>query len=246
MLNELEPGEIDGALATLPPTLNKAYEEIMKRIEKRTGAKKTAIRTLSWILNSGRPLHMDELRELLLIRNGMTKLNHNDLYEPGYILDACQSLVICGKSSGIVRFAHYAVREFLLKDYKQLRSTTDLAIDCLTYLGFDTFEEGPTQYIEARLKNYKAFDYITRYWDSYARDSFATDAESSDEVQRLTLAFLDSDNKRNAMLQVRGNDFTLTKTPLHVLAECGLASICRAVLDRAQNDAQMYTLMSFN
>jgi len=199
----------------------------------RPGAKRVAVRALSWILNSGRPLQMDELRELLLIRNGATELNHSDLYEPGYILDACQSLLIYGKSSGVVRFAHYAVRDFLRNDYKGLPSTTDLAIDCVTYLNFETFESVPTLDLSQRLKTYKALDYIAHFWDTHVRA-----AETSFEVQRLMFAFSNSDNKRQSMLQIRENDLKPSKSSLHVLAECGLAMILREALNRIQNSKE--------
>jgi hypothetical protein len=147
----------------------------------------------------------------------------------------CQSLVVRDTESGKVKFTHYSVQEYL-REYPNLPPVSALVKICLTYLSFNEFENGACQTeeeLETRLKTYKAGPYVAQFWGFYAKK-----AEKFCDVQDTVYAFLTSENKRNAMLQMeifarswwRKVPFTETGTMLHVVARIGLTSICSRVL----------------
>src|SRR5271163_2873649 len=96
-----------------------AYEEVLARIDDTKG-KDTALQVLSYLFHAQRPLKMEELREILSIR---TQPPDKDLYpeyfiDPVLIVHYCQGLVELDHDSGIVRFTHYTVQEFLRDNYQ--------------------------------------------------------------------------------------------------------------------------------
>ena len=104
-------------------TCQSAYREVLDRIDQAEG-KETALQILSWLFHAQRPLQMDELREILSIETQPpdTELYPDFLFDPVQIIHCCQSLVEFDKSSGIVRFTHYTVQEFLEKYQDNLLS----------------------------------------------------------------------------------------------------------------------------
>lgn len=132
-MNEIDPREVMAALDSAPRDLSDAYEAVFARIERRSKcAKSLALRTLSWVFYAKRSLHMDELREALAVRDSDIQLHETYLLDPGSIVEVCESLIVHDDSSGIVRFTHYTVQEFLQSNNViPLLSMVDLAKTCL-------------------------------------------------------------------------------------------------------------------
>lgn len=66
ILAEVDPGNVLDALRSVPSYLSKAYNEVLKRIGRRTrGGKALALRILSRVIHSRRPLYMAELCEAI-------------------------------------------------------------------------------------------------------------------------------------------------------------------------------------
>lgn len=222
------------ALRTVPSDLPEAYKEILQRIEnKGIGAKRLAMKILSWIFLAKRPLKMDELREALTVREGDTRLK--SMYMIGFerIVEICEGLVTMDECSGITRFTHYTVHEFLLHHRGQVTSlltSIDLAKICLTYLTFEAFEEvcESKNQIYNRGEIYRMYEYAAMFWSDYARGH----AELSSEVRTLIYRLLSSVPKRSSMVLFSQPFHRLRKgqTPLHILAKHGLAKTCEILL----------------
>ena len=190
ILDQEKPRDAIKALDTLPTDMETAYKEVLVRIDKTKG-KDTALQILSWLFHAQRPLHMDELQEVLSIETQPpdTELYPEYFIDPVQIIHYCQGLVEFDENSGIVRFTHYTVQEFLKAKYQdKLLSPTDLAKVCLTYLTFDIFEHGPCPNKEAfnqRMESYRFSDYAVQYWGFYVRGKGEEDSEILDALSNL-------------------------------------------------------------
>jgi hypothetical protein len=185
---------------------------------------------------------MDELLEALVVEETDCDLERECMLEPSAIIECCKSLVLYDTSSGLVRFAHETVHEYIASHLKHdIPQHCALAKTCLTYLSFDEFDISG-ECMEQRLKTYKLGRYAASFWSFHTRE-----AEECEEVQHAVLACLMSENKRNSMLQMaayaRGkSDITGGQTVLHVLAENGLTTTCGLLLDQALQGDHTYRL----
>jgi hypothetical protein len=238
-----QPEAFEDALRKPPKDMPDAYKKTMQRIEHRGPTDKDlALRTLAWIRYgvSLRPIKMEELRDLLLTRCGNKDIKIHLRSLPEDIVDVCEGLIVYDIASQTVRFTHFTVQEFFCTPERSsiLPPVSELAKICLTYLTFDVFEEGPCRrgkVLKERLKKYKAAVYVACFWHFYARE-----AEQSEEIQSAIVEFLESANKRDAMLEMEEyadnqlieflEDETLGQTLLHVIAKKGLVATCRRVL----------------
>ena len=239
----------------LPSTLTDAYDQIINRMQGRD--KKVALRTLFWILKAGQPLRMDELRELLAVRDTDTCLHSEYLYEPSYILKVCQSLVLYDNQCGnIVRFVHFSVQEFLetlsvSKDKNPgFPPVSSLVITCLKYISFDDFKDWKNwEVTDTRdtLNTHKALNYVARYWDFHARQAEeATTEFQGSSAHKALLSFLGSKEKRawvfRILSTVHAAEWSPYRSPyhdltaLHVIAKGGLVKTCRLLLDECRSN----------
>jgi hypothetical protein len=251
-MRENEQPNMRRALKTLPATPEDAYREIMNRI-KNAGehTPRTAFRTLAWIFRAARPLQMDELREALAVHEVWSEdeeiINLQYIvkqYSVTGILKNCQSLVIHDTASGVVRFTHPTVQPFLAT--QDLPQVSELAMTCLTYLGFDGFNQicDNIESLEKRIQSYKFYQYAAQFWGAHTKG----EAENSENIQQAIVKFLSSKNKRNSMFQAakfgeRGDtirdNFTKRQTLLlHIVAKEGLGTISNIIFKRylARND----------
>ena len=108
-------------LDELPETLDETYERTLLGIEKEK--REFAHRLFQCLVVAVRPLHIDELAEVLAIRfdNGQLPRHHVDWRsEDGReaVLSACSSLIAVVNVDGspFVQFSHFSVKEFLTSD----------------------------------------------------------------------------------------------------------------------------------
>ena len=113
------PPSLRLVLAELPESLDQTYEQILGRIRKSNRVH--AHRLLQCLVVAVRPLHLNELAEVLAIdfsTAGGTPLVDKRLQwedQQNAVLSACSSLITIIEDSGsrIVQFSHFSVREFL-------------------------------------------------------------------------------------------------------------------------------------
>jgi len=238
VLREIGQSNMNEALKSLPASEIEAYEQIITRI--RTGTERTstaAIRTLKWIFHAARPLRMDELLEALLVEQRLNGINANDeKFLPADIVAMCHSLVIHEESSGMVRFIHFTVQEYL----KSLKfPTIDLAKTCVVYLQSDAFDHFglSSSEMEIHVQTYPLCLYVTQFWGFHVKG----EAERCAWVQESLLRLLASERRRNTIQATREHateewsDLPSGRTELHIFAENGLVLLCEQVLKRQRH-----------
>jgi hypothetical protein len=115
------PASIRSTLADLPESLDKTYEQTLLGIDKEK--RKYARRLFQCLSVSIRPLHVEELAEILAVQFDATTVpSFNEGLRPldaeEAVLSACSSLIaiIDRKGRQVVQFSHFSVKEFLTSD----------------------------------------------------------------------------------------------------------------------------------
>ncbi|EED14280.1 ankyrin repeat and socs box protein, putative [Talaromyces stipitatus ATCC 10500] len=116
------PRELRQALETMPKGLNDTYAQILSRIS--DDDYDVALRILSWLLFSVRPLSIEELAELAALDLNAESFNDIErLWDPAEVLNICPNLLTTieeyddehgGEPRILVRLAHISIREYLL------------------------------------------------------------------------------------------------------------------------------------
>jgi hypothetical protein len=232
---------MENALKTLPKQLSAAYDEIIGRIKTNdTEMEGAGIETLTWIFHAARPLQMEELCIALSVKQSHFVPDSEPQFHVADILEMCQSLVVHEESSGVVRFVHPTVQEFL----RSLSlSHVNLANTCLRYLDHKEFDLVCDSYdsLRTRLQRYKFCVYAAKLWGFHVRG----EGENLPAMQQIIFRLFSSQDKRNSISQMAlcsawkfdYNDFWRTtgysqnESVLHILASNGLAKMCRGLLE---------------
>jgi hypothetical protein len=212
--------------------LEKAYDEVVGRIDGRH--RQLAFRIVSWLFRAQRILRMNELLEALVVEEGDTDLWRDCLPEPTDVVNCCKSLVLHEETSGLVRFSHETVKEYIKKRSSLLPPVTDLAKGCLTYLRFNEFHEfceGRVP-LESWVQEYQFSLYCAQFWGFHARQG-----EESQEIQEAVFECFITRDRRNAILQLAASNGRISSvtdghTLLHILAETGLVRTCALAIKR--------------
>lgn len=194
------------------------------------------MKIISWLSRARRPLHIDELLEALAIEDEDKDLERERMYEPFEAMECCKVIVLYEKPNGLVRFSHWTVLDFVEHIEEHLPPASDLAKTCLVYLSFDEFNKTCEELdsLAKRALKYKFYSYASQYWGYHTKDS-----EDCADIKKGALSLLAADNKRESMLQMEAYAKSFKeqsvvsdgRTILHILAEHGLAKICRRILD---------------
>jgi ankyrin repeat protein len=119
VLRHCFPANLRRTLEELPKSLDETYKRILSEINNANWVH--AYRLLQCLTVARRPLHVEELAEVLafdLTTGGLPKLNANWRWEDQEeaVLSACSSLVsvIVDDDSRVVQFSHFSVKEFLV------------------------------------------------------------------------------------------------------------------------------------
>jgi hypothetical protein len=180
-LRQCLPSSVRPTLEQLPESLDETYERIVMDIKKSSEGQ--AYRMLQCLTVAIRPLSVAELAEVLAFdfnaaKGGIPQLNADWRWEDHEqaVLSTCSSLVtiIGRRSSWIVQFSHFSVKEFLMsdrlstltKDVSRYHITLEdantlIASACLSTLRDSVDKNGAAA---APLAQYAA-----RYWVSHAQ-----------------------------------------------------------------------------
>lgn len=233
------------AVGTVPKDVPSAYQNVMERIEtSRPSDKELAMRILSWLFRVLRPLEMDELLEALVVEELELDTRLGDVLQdkltPTDVIECCKSLVIHEKSSGLVRFSHFTVREFIKSNAKEmLPSPTHLAQTCLAYLAFPEFDRycHSLGAIQQRQEKYRFTRYAARFWADHVRG----DPENIFDVQYMFFLDFRSRHRIRSVLQsAQDRDELDGWRIVHIVSKNGLAKICQLLLGRDGNLDHMY------
>ncbi|KAF5694693.1 hypothetical protein FDENT_821 [Fusarium denticulatum] len=137
------------ALTTLPTgasAYNKAYDDVMKRIESQDEEGiAVAKAVLGWLTFAKRPLRIEELRTAVIIEETDTDVDEEKLMDIEDMVSTCAGLVTINRWNDTVTLIHYTVEEYLRRTWPRwvnshLDAQTVIATTCLTYLLFPVFD----------------------------------------------------------------------------------------------------------
>ncbi|KAJ7076765.1 ankyrin repeat-containing domain protein [Mycena belliarum] len=132
--------DVRQALRDMPQTLDQTYEEAMERILSQSSEdKELALRTLTWVAYTKRPLSVAELVEALAIEPGADSIDTDNLLDIGIVLAVCAGLLVVDEQMSVVRLIHYTTQHYF--DRVQSTKFPDahqiIAAHCLAYWSFD-------------------------------------------------------------------------------------------------------------
>ncbi|KAI4620747.1 uncharacterized protein J4E87_007075 [Alternaria ethzedia] len=206
------------SLATLPPTLDQTYDQILTAIGEEDCV--YAVRMLQWLTFSLRPLTVEELAEIIAIDVGRTPAFDRDevLADPSEVLEICSSLVTVvmqrkDNTSPVhydrtVKLAHYSVQEYLVSErikqgpanqYSMSETACHEVITrgCLQYLNQ---LRRPTKW--AHIEAPALAQYATKYWSQH----FQQIGDEKEEVIRLVTSLLSAGNPAYENWVIRYDD----------------------------------------
>ena len=156
-------GDIEHALRNLPVGLDNTYEQAMRRIENQgEGCRRLAKKVLSWVVHTKRILSTSELQHAVAVQFGKPDLDTKFIPSVGVIGSICAGLINIDAQSDVVRLVHYTTQEYLELTSKDWfpKAETYIAITCVTYLSFKTFESGFCQMDEDLENGFKYIHFI--------------------------------------------------------------------------------------
>ncbi|PLN80386.1 nucleoside phosphorylase [Aspergillus taichungensis] len=156
-----------------------AYNNTMQRIQELdSDAQNLAKDTLSWITFAKRPLSPAELQHALAVEHDEPDLDHDNLPQIEDMISVCAGLITVDKHSGVIRFAHYTMKEYFRQTQKHWfpNAEANISRTCVTYLSFRTFESGPChtgRELTERLQTYPLYEYAACNWGHHARGALS-------------------------------------------------------------------------
>ena len=236
---------IQETLQNLPTKIKDTYEQAMTRIEQKNNDddRRMAMNLLLWIAFARRPLTVGEIEHATSIAPMTREIDPDDVVSAKDLTSLCAGLVIID-ASNILRLVHFSAQNYLSENRARWFSSGDLVIaqNCLTYLSFKEFENGPCsgpherEDFKRRAEEYPLLDYCCTYWGSHASRS-----QKSTDLNEQALAFLQSNTLLQTTVQVlwysdspvvAGWEAKTRVNPLHLAAYCGLAAGVTKLLAR--------------
>lgn len=151
--------------------------------------KEMAIDVLLWISSALRPLKVAELEHALAVEIGGPFLDRDNLCPIEELVSVCAGLVTVDQESSIARLVHFTTQQYFERTRDKWFADADLRItsNCLTYLNFDDFGEGPClepRLFQDRLQNHPFYDYAATNWGNHAKKCGVEGAKAVDIFKR--------------------------------------------------------------
>ena len=223
----------------LPSTLDKNYEEAMKRIE-RSPTKPLAFKVLTWIVYAVRPLQLKEVLHAVAVDElepedeSVTK---DCLTPPSKIVNSCAGMIRIDKESDVVSLVHKTTQEYFEKNGINHfpHAHRNIATDCLRYLSLHVFSRGhcrSDELFKRRLKKNALLEYAVRSLGDHVSQGF--DSGLKDLVLKV---FLDERTTSSAS-QVLFVDqrFRERFQGVHFAAYFGLTDIVKLLIETGKAD----------
>jgi len=260
ILSSRTPFEQLKKLKTTPGSLFEAYDGVITRIKESGQEDDSGLSMIiiSWIYRASRILKMSELLEAVVIEQYLGNEDSHSIEEldpilkykmlPTDIVDLCKGLVLYEESSGLVRFSHETVKEFISERNLPLAYPSTLTKICLMYLGSNMFDNACDHEEEllTKMQKYEFSRYAGRYW----ADHISQDMNCEKEILNEFLAAFRFQNRRDAIEQlymyhdvdgyIWGFKPAMRRSRLQVAASMGLATICEHLLHDASSGKDRY------
>lgn len=196
--NETSPNGVRRALKNLPRGINETFDRTFDRIERLGDATIGRVkRFISYVAYSNDILTVEALNHAVAVESDDTVLDEDDISFVDDLAPMCAGLIEIGpQPERYVRLAHETIGRYIHESQRAPFSERErpLAIACLTYLRFSSFDSGAcdretsNQEYEDRRDQYPFLEYAALHWGSHVRSC------SDDEiVKSKTLSLLRSE-----------------------------------------------------
>lgn len=239
------PGAVRKALGSLPPTLDKTYEDMLLRIDGEEDMDLTR-QILQILAFSLRPLRLHEVCTALQITPGMPALDESKcLNNPKDLLSICGSLLKCSGKTGKVTLAHHSVLTYLTSDLRgkvarfrlsEKEAHRELALLSLSYLSYEAFSTDPSELPNNGQGLYEEFDfldYAVQMWPLHIQAA----GDLPDELWTVLRSFLLSaeSGRQNfiawVQLLIPQSSNAKSTPPLYYASSFGLTTAVRYLLE---------------
>lgn len=205
---------------------------------------------LLWLSHTTAPLTLDEINEVVVLRDNCAGLDDGDrLYDLYLIPNISQGLISYNARTHYVSLAHFSVNEYLTSSRRKHdnpsfyieshAARTNIAKKCLTYLSFPAFASGPCDHftLDERHEDWPLLQHAAWYWGEQVK---ILDENIDRGLQQLIHDFfatakLPNGGAYRAWIQTRYPDRYvidhLQTEPLYYACSLGLTSIVRAMFD---------------
>ena len=169
--------------------LSDAYTATLTRQGAQAGNKSIlGLKVLMWVLNSQRPLGVEELRHALGVKIGSVDLDPKNVPTLQTLLSSCLGIVTVEASSCTFRLVHSTLQEHLASDLTLFNNFHNphatIAQVCLTYLHFGSVK-GLSPSPRGTPSTIPFLDYASCYWGEHTRRGM------TENVKVLALRLLD-------------------------------------------------------
>ncbi|KAI5848025.1 ankyrin repeat-containing domain protein, partial [Tricharina praecox] len=268
------PRSIRQKLKSLPANIEEIYKNILRRIN--PDDRELAGTILRWVLWAMRPLTIGELAIAIAIRPGaesMASLEDDIQLHLETPLRSLFGPMFKVEADNTVHLVHHSANDFLLSDsakkffHSEFRSDSgeevgsasrhlssdevnvELAADCLRYMSFSEFEDGPVPFdgtiicsrsellfrSNVRRPEIALYDYATQQWAGHVRRS----SKKARQKHHLARDFLNLAKYERRLNQAHSMRSLGDDTALHMTAKGGNKAIVQLLLDQgASVDAQ--------
>ncbi|KAF5656276.1 ankyrin repeat-containing protein [Fusarium circinatum] len=195
--HQISENGIKATVTGLPDVSNAYEEIYGKTIDRIRGqsseSRLLASKTLKWVVCARERLTIAELREAVAVNADSSYFDRRDESPIKLIISACKGLVTV-EDNKTVRLLHHTTREYFDHNFERLihldgpelskgvqdseateKSPTSaknsvhmyLALICITYISFETFETGPCRSVsslENRLESNRLYRYAASHW----------------------------------------------------------------------------------
>lgn len=134
------------AIDNLPKTLDQLYDDAFQRIDNQNeDDKEIANKALRWVAYAYQPLTVQILGEILAVDTESQDFDCEAMPVLVLVLDVCAGLLIIDEQTQHVRLVHYTAQDYFdaLVDSRFRDAHELIARDCITFLGYDTFQCPP-------------------------------------------------------------------------------------------------------
>ena len=253
----LTKAEIRKYINTLTADLGQAFNDTLGRVKDQSPRRKQlALRALTWVSSTYRPLSAQELCHALAIEEGQSEFDEDALLNPKVIVESCLGLINIDQGTMQVRLVHLALKDYLQRVSLRSESTMDnetyMTTTLLTYLCFgeDSADRNGIKSIEARRTLSPSFyAYATWNWGSHAKmaSAAAIRQQALTYLQRMSANARDVSNPvdtpetASIMRQINSFREPHLLTGLHVAAGFGLSEL---LVDLLESETRIDTVDS--
>jgi ankyrin repeat protein len=148
--------------------LEEAYDETMERIKaQQPGYRQLALKVLSWIVLSKKPLTTRELQHALAVEVGESELDVDNFPHVEDMVSVCAGLVTVNEENNMILLVHDTTREYFEQPHTQEkwfpRGHAEITDACVAYLSLSGLSQDVQSHFD-RIDSENYYDDRAYYW----------------------------------------------------------------------------------